>query len=98
MSTLPPTSDHERLDDMMRQIDGRFDRMDRRFQNGFDRLDQIFDRMDEGFDRMDRRLERIERTMLKRSDLYPTLMVAQLVSVGVWTVVIWGLARLGLFS
>ena len=94
MSTSPPTSDHERLDDMMRQIDGRLDRMDK----GFDRIDQIFDRMDQGFDRMDERLERIERNMLKRSDLYPTLMAAQLVSIGVWTVVIWGLARLGLFS
>ena len=83
MSTSPPTSDHERLDDMMRQIDGR--------------LEQLHNRMDQGFDRMDERLERIERNMLKRSDLYPTLMAAQLVSIAVWTIVIWGLARLGLF-
>ena len=42
------------------------------------------------------RLVTIERAMLKRSDLYPALIAAQLLTIGFWAVVIWILARSGL--
>ena len=95
MSPLPPTSSLEPQDDMMRQIHDRFDRVAAQFEEGFDRIDARFDA---GSDHFDARLDRIERTMLKRSDLYPALMAAQLISFMFWVIVICGLARLGVFS
>lgn len=42
------------------------------------------------------RLVTIERAVLKRSEIYPALVAAQVLTIGFWTVAIWGLARSGL--
>jgi ABC-type transporter Mla subunit MlaD len=46
----------ERLDDLVRDVDRRFDQVDRRF----DEVDRRFEQVDRRFDQIDQRFDRVE--------------------------------------
>jgi archaellum component FlaC len=54
----------ERLDDLNRNVDRRFDQVDRRFDKvdqRFELVDQRFDQVDQRFDQVDQRFEQVDQ-------------------------------------
>jgi DNA anti-recombination protein RmuC len=63
----------ERLDDLARHIDTRFDAVDKRFElvdRRFEQVERRFEQVDRRFDQVDRRFDRVEDALGDLSRLF----------------------------